>query len=81
MKISARSTELLTRVQRRDETVDGLLYTDQPLTTFEREVLVTWGCTFLGSTRWTVSRIRFDARSINTIVNLGFVQGVEIFER
>jgi hypothetical protein len=79
--MSERDMMLLTNALTRNEPVDALLYTDRPLTAFERELLVLYGCTFLDNTRSTVSRIRFAARDINSIRNHPFVQGVEVCER
>jgi hypothetical protein len=80
-KIDRRSMMLVADAQGRGDTVDGILYTDRRPNTFEREQLAACGCTFLGSPAATVNRVRFEAPNVNLIVNLGFVERIDLFER
>jgi hypothetical protein len=65
----------------RDGVVEGLLSTDRRPTRSEVEVLAATGCTFLDRPMGTINMVRFEARDINSIVNLGLVEGVELLER
>jgi hypothetical protein len=72
---------LLSDALGQDETVNGLLYTDRPPNSFEREQLDARGCTFLSNPVSRINRVRFRARDINLIINLRFVERLDLFER
>ena len=79
MKISVHSRQLLTEALDRDRTISGFLYTDRPPNAFEREQLASNGCTFLDNPAGTVNRVRLQASDFSTIINLGFVEQIELF--
>jgi hypothetical protein len=81
MKIDGRSVVLLADAGRRGGTVDGILYTDRPPNAFELEQVAASGCTTLSSPATTVNRVRFEAGDVNLIVNLGFIEGIDLFQR
>jgi hypothetical protein len=80
MKITSRSLALLNEALGRDGTVCCLLYTDRPPNAFEQGQLAARGCTFLVGPLSKVNAVRLDARDVNSVVNLGFVEGIELFE-
>lgn len=78
MKILERSMALLAEAIGRDGTIDCLLRTGRPPNEFEREMLTESGCTFLTQAVGNAIWVRFRSRDANLILNLGFVDEVEV---
>jgi hypothetical protein len=78
MKIASPSMVLLTEAVGRDASVDCLLRTWRQPNDFEWEMLSAGGCTFLSGSAGTAVWVRLHARDANQILNLGFVEEVEV---
>jgi hypothetical protein len=73
-KVSKADLDLLAR----ERTFDCLIQTVRPVNSFERNLLETSGCTLLNKPSNRCLWVRFDGRDAMQILNLGFVEQIEI---